>query len=311
MVIISCIVLTVCIIGTFIASNYFYQLAISPSSNKKIVDSGNVVTDVEANRSENYNYKKWLLQESGYFEFYLTSYDGLQLHNYQINAKSKSDKYAIVVHGYNSSAKNMGFLAKYFYDRGYHVILPDLRGHGESQGDYIGMGWHDRFDLMALIEYVVSQEKEARIVLAGVSMGAGAVLMTSGEELSENVVAVIEDSSYTSVWEEFSYELSHLFHLPEFPILPVTSLLTKHRAGYEFKEADVIKQVRKSKTPTLFIHGDSDTFVPSYMVQQLYDACTAERDLMIVKGAGHCQSFVIAPAVYKVKLNGFLNKYGM
>ena len=34
------------------------------------------------------------------------------------------------------------------------------------------------------------------------------------------------------------------------------------RAGYDIKEASSLKQVEKSVTPILFIHGDSDSFVP-------------------------------------------------
>ncbi|MDO5294044.1 MAG: alpha/beta hydrolase [bacterium] len=305
------IVVILCIIATLIAANYFYNLALDPKTNKEIVDKGNVTQEVEASKNDAFNYRQWLLTESDPIEFYVTSRDGLQLHNYEINTLIKSHKYAIVVHGYTSSAKSMGRMAKYFFDRGYHVILPDLRGHGQSEGDYIGMGWHERNDLIDLIDSIIARDETARIVLAGVSMGAASVLMVSGEELPDQVAAIVADSSYTSVWEEFSFELSSLFHIPEFPIIPATSLLTKYRAGYDFKEASAIEQVKKSKTPTLFIHGNKDTFVPPYMVEQLYEACSAKKEKLIVEGAGHAQSFEVAPELYKVKVSGFLNKYHM
>ncbi|MEI3599645.1 MULTISPECIES: hypothetical protein [unclassified Oceanobacillus] len=38
----------------------------------------------------------------------------------------------------------MGKLTKFYYDRGFDILLPDARGHGESDGDYMGYGWHDR-----------------------------------------------------------------------------------------------------------------------------------------------------------------------
>ncbi|MDO5520166.1 MAG: alpha/beta hydrolase [bacterium] len=306
-----CVVLVIFIIATLIAANYFYNLALNPKSNKDIVDEGNVTLEIEASKKDAFNYKYWLLKESGSIEFYVTSRDGLQLHNYEINALSKSHKYAIVVHGYTSSGKSMGRIAKYFSDRGYHVIVPDLRGHGQSEGDYIGMGWHERNDLIDLIQSIIAKDDHARIVLAGVSMGAASVLMVSGEAIPDNVVAIIEDSSYTSVWEEFSYELSELFHIPSFPIIPATSLLTKYRAGYDFKEASAIEQVRKSKTPTLFIHGSKDTFVPPYMMNELYDACNAPKDRLLIEGAGHAQSIEIASEQYMVKVSEFLNKYRM
>ncbi len=36
------------------------------------------------------------------------------------------------------NAETMGVYAKMFHDLGYNVLVPDARGHGESQGDYIG-----------------------------------------------------------------------------------------------------------------------------------------------------------------------------
>ena len=65
---------------------------------------------------------------------------------------------------------------------------------------------------------MISADKNAEIVLYGVSMGGATVMMASGEDLPGNVKAIIEDCGYSSVWDEFSYQLQALFNLPEFPL---------------------------------------------------------------------------------------------
>src|SRR5690554_5277516 len=50
--------------------------------------------------------------------------------------------WAIVVHQYRSSGKWMHDVASRFYDKGINVLVPDLRGHGESDGKYAAMGLH-------------------------------------------------------------------------------------------------------------------------------------------------------------------------
>jgi alpha-beta hydrolase superfamily lysophospholipase len=37
-------------------------------------------------------------------------------------------------------------ITKYYYEMGFDILKPDARGHGESEGGYIGYGWHDRTD---------------------------------------------------------------------------------------------------------------------------------------------------------------------
>ena len=65
----------------------------------------------------------------------------------------------------------MSNYGKKFYDMGYNVLIPDLRGHGMSEGDYIGMGWDERLDIIDLINYIIDVDKDSEIVLFGVSMG--------------------------------------------------------------------------------------------------------------------------------------------
>ena len=215
----------------------------------------------------------------------------------------------ITVHGYTSQGKLTSYYAKNFSDMEYNVIIPDLRGHGTSEGDYIGMGWDERLDIIDLINYIIKEDKEAEIVLYGISMGAATVLNTSGEELPKNVKAVVADCGYTSAWDEFAYQLNKLFGLPAFPMLNIANLITKIRAGYWINESSPINQTSKSKTPTLFIQGDEDTFVPSFMVEELFNASSAEKEKLIVKGAGHAKSSKVNPKLYWETIDGFLNKY--
>ena len=121
-------------------------------------------------------------------------------------------------------------------------------------------------------------------------MGSATVLMASGEKLPDDVKCIISDCGFTSVLDELAHNLKQS-HIPPAIILPTATLLSKKRIGYSFKEASTIEQVKKSKTPTLFIHGDQDDFVPTYMVYDLYNACAADKDLLIVEGAKHAQSY--------------------
>ena len=157
-----------------------------------------------------------------------------------------------------------------------------MRGCDESDGQYIGMGWLDKEDLKNWISLITEENPKASIILHGSSMGAATVLMTSGDELPSNVKAIIEDSGYTSVWDIFASEAKARFNLPAFPILNMFEIVANFRAGYDIKQASALEQVKKSKTPILFIHGTEDDFVPEYMCEKLYDAATCEKDKLII-----------------------------
>lgn len=239
----------------------------------------------------------------------IISGDGLKLVGEICQADTTSHKWVIGIHGYTASHNMMWDYGHFFYEEGFNLLFPDMRGHGESEGNYIGMGWLDRKDVVKWIDLICERDPDAEIVLFGVSMGGATVMMTSGEELPVNVKAVVEDCGYTSVWDIFSDEMKVLFHLPDFPLLYTASGIAKIRAGYFFKEASTMKQVEKTKVPILFIHGAEDNFVHTEMVYRLYDICPTEKDIMVVENAGHGQSYYYEPKEYTEKIFDFLKKY--
>ena len=238
----------------------------------------------------------------------ITSHDGLNLVADQI-LYPDSHQWVILVHGYQADRTMMCGFATQYYDRGFNILMPDLRSHGDSEGEYIGMGWLDRLDLLQWIDHVISLDEDASIVLHGISMGAATVMMTSGETMPSNVKTIIEDCGYTSVWDIFSDELSALFGLPEFPVLYMADLVATLRVGYEFKQASALEQVKKSTVPMLFIHGSDDRFVFTDMLEPLYQACPNEKEKLLIEGAGHGEARLKDPNLYYDTVFEFIDRY--
>ena len=91
--------------------------------------------------------------------------------------------------------------------------------------------------------------------------------------------------------------------------LNATSVLSKIRDGYDFKQASALAQVKKSRIPTLFIHGSSDELVPYSMLGELYAAAACEKEKLTVEGAGHALSSSVAPTLYWRTVEDFIAKY--
>lgn len=241
----------------------------------------------------------------------ITAADGLKLSGMYISAPMAKGRTAILVHGYTSQGQDMLSMARVFVDvLGYHVLIPDLRAHGSSEGILIGFGWLDRKDMLRWIDRVLQQQgPDEQVVLYGVSMGAATVMMTAGEKLPKHVKAVIEDCGYTSVKAELSYQMGRMYHLPAFPLVEVASLVSKLRAGYFFGEASALGAVKKTRLPILFIHGEADDFVPYAMMDQLYQAAGGEKARYSVPGAGHGGAFAANRQAYVEAMQQFLAKY--
>lgn len=301
---------------TAISAEIFYDFSINTKSPIHMSKLNNLVQKAtntngsEEDASAKYSgltgtpeMKKWY-SENGE-DVYIMS-DSFRLHGKLF--KNPGTKYALVCHGYTSKAKHMAGFVNKFHTLGYNVLAVDARAHGDSEGTKIGMGWVERFDVIEWIKYIISLEPDAQIILHGVSMGASTVLMASGEELPKNVKAIIADCGYTSEWDEFRQE-ADVLHIPWFPVLNASSAISKVRDGYDFKQASAVEQVKKSYTPTLFIHGSEDELVPYGMLNELYSAANCEKEILTIQGAGHALSSSVAPELYWNTVENFLEKH--
>lgn len=247
-------------------------------------------SDIEQNRLKAWEETNRWLAEAIAEEISITTEDGYRLEGRMFLQEEESHKWVVLLHGYTGWKEEMYPIAYAYAKRGYQVLCPDMRCSGESEGDFIGMGWTDRLDNMLWLEEILKRDEQAEIVIQGQSMGGASALMMTGEDLPEQVKAVVSDSGYTDVYSMFQKQLKEWFHLPGFPLLDGANLVLQLRGGYNIRKASALEAVKKSSVPILFIHGDQDQFVPVEMAKKLYEAADCEKKILIIEGAGHAQA---------------------
>lgn len=312
-------IILISVVLTIGIGNYFVNYAIFRSGdggdrkvkNEDVIEVASIDNEAkkvieETKKTEQELVEKWL-QNISNKKVEVKAEDGITLRGTEYVIDEKSNQWVIVLHGYRSEPDSVISIGMHFSEQGYNVLIPSMRACSESDGEYIGMGWLDKDDLKCWINLVIEQNEKAQIILHGSSMGAATVLMASGDNLPVNVKAIVADSGYTSVWDIFASEAKARFNLPTFPVLNMFRIVANIRAKYDIKEASALKQVEKSKTPILFIHGDADDFVPEYMCEQLYEAANCQKDKLIIHDAGHTESKYKEPLTYYNKVFEFIN----
>ncbi len=297
------------VVGEYALARYFLRRTLIRSRAKKERTMKLAGTDWDKYVSVIRSGKEWI-QTLEHEDIYITSNDGLKLHG-QWFEQEGSRRTVICFHGYTSCGLNdFSTIVKYYYDRAFSVLLIDARAHGESEGTYIGFGCLDRHDARCWINEVIDRKGEdCQIMLHGVSMGGATVLMASGLELPRQVKGIISDCAFTSPWEVFSAVLKYRYRLPLFPLMNLTDVLAKQEAGYSLRECDAREEVKKAVVPIAFIHGDADSFVPFSMVHELYEACASEKELLVVRQAGHLESCYLAPEEYERMIGNWTERY--
>lgn len=241
----------------------------------------------------------------------ITSFDELNLNAYFAvqDSEKSTHNYVIIMHGFHDSPKNVSPFAMHFYEKGFNILVPGQRGHGWSDGNFVDMSAFSPYDVKSWIDYICLNDNNARIALWGISMGGSTVMRATGLELPSNVVCCIEDCGFTSAWDVYIYQTKETYHMPGKLLMPYFNLYIKRKFGFDCKKVSAKDDLKHSVTPTLFIHGDADTYVPFYMLDVVYDAAACPKEKFVVEKAKHARAAFTAPVEYWHAVDTFMQKY--
>ena len=243
-----------------------------------------------------------LLRDLPHEEIEITSRDGLTLRGrYYEYAKGASLE--ILFHGYKGgSVRDLSGAVERCFKLKRNAIIVDQRAHGNSEGRVITFGVKEKFDCLDWIVFATERfGKDQKIIITGISMGAATVLMAAGETLPDNVVCVIADCPYSSARKMILKTIGEM-HLPPKLLYPFVRL-----GGIIWGDFDPspIEAVKRAKVPIMFIHGDSDGFIPCEMTLKMHKICPSPKILFIAKGADHGLAFPMDEAGYYKTVHEF------
>jgi len=201
----------------------------------------------------------------------------------------------------NAGTLEMG---KNLVERGFSVLMFDLRGRGESEGKGVFLT-HDERDIRGAVDYIKNRGYPAdSIGVIGFSTGATSSLIFASHE---NIAAVISDSSFADVTEDLVRKVSIETGIPKLLVklfVPSTLLMVKMMYGYD--TVNLMDTVADVRCPILFIYGELDDLVPMESAYKLFEASGNPLDeLWVVPGAGHSQTYKMNPVSYIDKVTAF------
>ena len=222
----------------------------------------------------------------------ITSFDGLKLRAkyYEYEAGAPIE---ILFHGYKGYAeRDLSGGVERCFRLGRSVILVDHRASGRSDGHVTTFGINERHDCHSWIRYAIERfGDDVKLIISGVSMGAATVMMTAGDPLPENVICVLADCGYTSPREIICKVLKDM-KLPDKVFYPFIKLGARIFGRFNLDETSPIEAMRKCTLPVVFVHGDTDDFVPHRMSVRLCEECASDKKTLItIHGAGHGLAF--------------------
>ena len=205
------------------------------------------------------------------------------------------DRAIILVHGLGDQAWNPTnrSLAAAYVDAGFTVLALDLRGHGISGGQVLGLGWHERNDIRAAVDLLSATGfAPGRIGIHGTSYGAATALLAAAA--IPEIGAVIADSSWSDMRAIMEVEIEDRTGMPAVVarwLRPGISLTGRIVFGLDFDEIPPLLAVPLiAPRPILFIHGAADSRIPVEHSEALFDATLVRAsEKWVLPGMAHTE----------------------
>jgi alpha-beta hydrolase superfamily lysophospholipase len=175
----------------------------------------------------------------------------------------------VVLHGLTDQKEGMLSIAEEFADAGYLAVVPDLRAHGSSGVRYTSMGYREKWDMQALLNYLESQGCDvSHTGVLGGSLGAAIALQWAGIDPRVKAVVAVAPFAELSSEMDFFYQVHHVSILQAFLI----EAAAQREGRFDIADVSPLKAVMSIDTPILLAHGREDDIVPVTESRRLFRA---------------------------------------
>ena len=215
----------------------------------------------------------------------------------------------VLLHGYRCDRRDVLPQADMLFEAGFTVLLFDFRNRGESGGDFVSLGYHERDDVRAAVDYLKSRSSPgvSSIGLLGVSQGGASAILAAADGADVGAVAV--EAAFRSVDSAVAQSFTHFIGLPAFPFAPLTVWLTERRTGID--AGDIVPEravAALAPTPLLVMHGLADETIGPADGEAIFAAAGEPKELWLIPGVAHGDGADDAPDEYRRRIVAFFEE---
>ncbi|KAK3440910.1 hypothetical protein EUGRSUZ_B01162 [Eucalyptus grandis] len=166
------------------------------------------------------------------------------------------------------------------------VFTLDFSGSGLSGGEHVTLGWNEKDDLKAVVEYLRADGNVSLIGLWGRSMGAVTSLMYGADDPS--IAGMVLDSPFSDL-VDLMMELAdtHAFRLPKFTVKLAVQYMRRaiqKKAKFDIVDLNTIKVAKSCFVPVLLGHANEDDFIRPHHADRIFEAYMGDKNIIKFEG---------------------------
>lgn len=226
--------------------------------------------------------------------------------NYDSYSQSRG-RTVILLHSFMQSEADVRYWASWWWDRGWDVLIPQLRGDGEAEGNAVPStyGVYEQFDLYDLI-LAAGLDRDTLVIQGRGAGAAAAVLLAANEDLRDaGVDGIVAESLYANMGEDSQTLVKQLFRLGNPLLMRFLHYQIRQKLGFLPESVDLPSAAANCSLPGLFVWGEDDTFLSPELTERVSAAWAGEKRTASLRG-GHRLLWAESGEDYQAALADFL-----
>lgn len=236
--------------------------------------------------------------------------DGLRLRGWYMPAPG-SRKAVIFIHGHGGTIHAGMRFAPVLHAAGYNLLAFDLRRNlgnaAESGRYYASMGCHEKKDVIAAVDFLDREKRQASIGVLGVSMGAATGILAMAED--QRIRAGIFSSGFANVTDQLAEVAWRDYGIPRYPFLPLAVWITGLRAGcnlFSCNAEDCIAAI--APRPVFIMHCTGDELVDFRHAHRLFAAASVPKQFWAAPCRRHTREWNECRPEAEQRVAAFFNR---
>ncbi len=236
----------------------------------------------------------------------LQTSDDVQLSGWYLPAEN-SDRTIVLVHGHGGSIHEGLRFAKTLHQAGFNLVAYNSRVLSQGDKALASMGYHERKDVSAAVDYALKEKKAGTVGILGFSMGAATAIMSMADD--KRIQAGLFSSAYANFIDEMAEVGERDFGLSRSPILSLAIRMINIRGNMDLYEVIPERDIaRISPRPVFIMHCDGDDYVDYSHAKRLYAAAADPKELWTVQCDRHEYIWNANPAKAEQVVTDFFSR---